>query len=62
MSNLTSSVTCKFFVQRKKRYCKMLVKSGCDYCGEHQKTTTPSEQPSDNSPDIRIVCPLDPKQ
>lgn len=40
----------------------MLVKSGSDYCGEHQKTQAPSDQPSENSPGIRIVCPLDPKQ
>ncbi|XP_066150943.1 tRNA:m(4)X modification enzyme TRM13 homolog isoform X2 [Euwallacea fornicatus] len=38
----------------------MLVKSGQEFCGEHQKPIT-NMQTSDNSLKIRIVCPLDPK-
>lgn len=26
---------CKYFVQRKKRYCRMTVRPGKSYCGEH---------------------------
>ena len=26
---------CGFYVQRKKRYCRMVVKPGAQYCGEH---------------------------
>ncbi|XP_055629280.1 tRNA:m(4)X modification enzyme TRM13 homolog [Toxorhynchites rutilus septentrionalis] len=59
---------CKYFVQRKKRYCKMTVGKGKQYCGEHliHAGTTASgkncedEQTSQIS-DNRIPCPLDPK-
>ena len=27
---------CGFYVQRKKRFCRMIVKPGAQYCGEHQ--------------------------
>ncbi|XP_066248789.1 uncharacterized protein [Euwallacea similis] len=60
MSLLSHQTTCKFFVDRKKRYCKMLVKSGQEFCGEHQKPSS-NLQTSENSLGIRIVCPLDPK-
>ncbi|XP_048522983.1 tRNA:m(4)X modification enzyme TRM13 homolog isoform X2 [Dendroctonus ponderosae] len=56
MSNAASE-HCKFFVHRKKRYCKMLVKLGQEFCGEHQK---PLES-GDNETAIRITCPLDRK-
>nr|CAH7724761.1 unnamed protein product [Callosobruchus chinensis] len=51
---------CKYFVLRKKRYCKMTVKPGEEYCGEHQKVDTSKicGTPENN---IRIVCPLDKK-
>ena len=26
---------CGFYVQRKKRFCRMVVKPGAQYCGEH---------------------------
>lgn len=51
------SETCQFFVQRKKRFCKMLVKSGNKYCGQHQ-VERPEE---DKTKHKRIPCPLDPK-
>uniref|UniRef100_A0A3Q4GHP3 tRNA:m(4)X modification enzyme TRM13 n=1 Tax=Neolamprologus brichardi TaxID=32507 RepID=A0A3Q4GHP3_NEOBR len=41
---------CCFFVQKKKRFCKMVAGKGRKYCGEH-----------DGSGSRRIVCPLDPK-
>ncbi|CAG9856571.1 unnamed protein product [Phyllotreta striolata] len=52
---------CKFFVHRKKRFCKMTVKEGEEYCGEHKKISTdfvPSNEASKDSA-VRIACPLD---
>lgn len=48
--------TCKFFVVRKKRYCKMNVAKGKEYCGEHDKS-----EKTEDSDSHRIPCPLDPK-
>ncbi|XP_057334873.1 tRNA:m(4)X modification enzyme TRM13 homolog [Microplitis mediator] len=45
---------CKFFVQRKKRFCRMTVKKGHKYCGEHMEADV-----SVQSPSKRIPCPLD---
>lgn len=49
---------CKHFVKRKKRFCKMTVMKGKEFCGEHL-----SEAPntSDDITGDRIPCPLDPK-
>ncbi|XP_018569044.1 tRNA:m(4)X modification enzyme TRM13 homolog isoform X2 [Anoplophora glabripennis] len=58
---------CKYFVTRKKRYCKMTVKVGEEYCGEHQRlntsldSTLTDDVDKDKSSKIRIVCPLDRK-
>ncbi|XP_044261825.1 tRNA:m(4)X modification enzyme TRM13 homolog isoform X1 [Tribolium madens] len=46
---------CNHFVVRKKRFCRMSVKPGDRFCGEHQ----PAGATNDDK--IRIVCPLDPK-
>lgn len=51
---------CKHFVARKKRFCKMTVKSGQEYCGEHQKISDKTS-PDGNQLGLRIVCPLDRK-
>lgn len=48
--------TCKFFVVRKKRFCKMNVAKGKEFCGEHDKGDK-----SDDEDSKRIPCPLDPK-
>ncbi|XP_030758310.1 tRNA:m(4)X modification enzyme TRM13 homolog isoform X1 [Sitophilus oryzae] len=56
-----SDIRCKFFVQRKKRYCKMLVKSGQEYCGEHQKPVEDLDKNMENDTKTRILCPLDRK-
>ncbi|XP_012697417.2 tRNA:m(4)X modification enzyme TRM13 homolog isoform X2 [Clupea harengus] len=45
---------CAYFVEKKKRYCKMVVGAGKAYCGEHAN----ADQESDRQ---RIPCPLDPK-
>lgn len=41
---------CQFFLERKSRTCRMLVKSGQKYCGEHAGQER-----------NRVQCPLDPK-
>ncbi|XP_040264180.1 tRNA:m(4)X modification enzyme TRM13 homolog [Bufo bufo] len=46
---------CSHFVQRKKRYCKMIVGEGKKFCGEH------AENGQEQSSRIRMPCPLDPK-
>lgn len=33
---IPSTPQCRFFVQRKKRLCRMTVKPGRNYCGEHE--------------------------
>ncbi|XP_053287199.1 tRNA:m(4)X modification enzyme TRM13 homolog [Pleuronectes platessa] len=45
---------CGFFLEKKKRFCKMMVSRGRRFCGEH---ATMEEGNSSR----RIVCPLDPK-
>ncbi|XP_046607180.1 tRNA:m(4)X modification enzyme TRM13 homolog [Neodiprion virginianus] len=58
--------TCRYFVKRKKRYCRMTVKQGSNYCGEHlpQERESPSESRI-GTEDVkasrkRVACPLDP--
>ncbi|CAD7084522.1 unnamed protein product [Hermetia illucens] len=50
--------SCKHYVKRKKRFCKMTVAKGKEYCGEHLSEA--AENLSETTPD-RIPCPLDPK-
>ncbi|XP_063056836.1 tRNA:m(4)X modification enzyme TRM13 homolog [Engraulis encrasicolus] len=45
---------CAYFVERKKRYCKMVAGSGKTYCGEHANSDAGGDRK-------RIPCPLDPK-
>ncbi|CAL8310185.1 unnamed protein product [Lota lota] len=45
---------CGFFVERKRRFCKMIVGSGNLYCGEHANVENGNSR-------RRIQCPLDPK-
>ncbi|XP_050925482.1 tRNA:m(4)X modification enzyme TRM13 homolog [Lates calcarifer] len=46
---------CGFFVEKKKRFCKMIVGKGKIFCGEH------ATMEDGSSSSRRIVCPLDPK-
>lgn len=46
---------CHFLVKKKNRFCKMTVKEGNQYCGEHSMIE------SDNRVNERIPCPLDSK-
>ncbi|KAG6448492.1 hypothetical protein O3G_MSEX005517 [Manduca sexta] len=48
---------CQYFVVRKKRLCRMTVRPGKQYCGEHE----PQPKTVDNKEDKRIPCPNDPK-
>ncbi|XP_035033066.2 tRNA:m(4)X modification enzyme TRM13 homolog isoform X2 [Hippoglossus stenolepis] len=45
---------CSFFLEKKKRFCKMMVSRGRRFCGEHATM-------EEGSSSRRIVCPLDPK-
>lgn len=47
---------CKFFVTRKKRNCRMLVKETEEYCPEHEMLSGKTN-PDTNK--LRIPCPLD---
>jgi CCCH zinc finger in TRM13 protein len=42
---------CKFWVVKKKRFCKFDAKTGSDYCGNHLVDGV-----------LRVPCPLDPGQ
>ncbi|XP_040897234.1 tRNA:m(4)X modification enzyme TRM13 homolog [Toxotes jaculatrix] len=48
---------CAFFVEKKNRFCKMIVGRGKMFCGEHATM----EEGESSSSGRRIVCPLDPK-
>jgi len=54
--------SCAFYVQRKKRFCKMSVKPGAQYCGEHSPIPA-TEHDLGNKPisELRVPCPYDPK-
>uniref|UniRef100_A0A3P9IRP6 tRNA:m(4)X modification enzyme TRM13 n=1 Tax=Oryzias latipes TaxID=8090 RepID=A0A3P9IRP6_ORYLA len=45
---------CNFFLERKKRFCKMMVGKGQRFCGEHANA-------AEGGSSRRIICPLDPK-
>lgn len=64
-----SGATCKHIVKRKKRFCKMTVAKGQEYCGEHippapnstNNNETNSSGPKTGDRKRRVQCPLDPK-
>ncbi|XP_025160425.1 tRNA:m(4)X modification enzyme TRM13 homolog isoform X2 [Harpegnathos saltator] len=51
---------CMHFVARKKRYCRMTVRAGKRYCGEHQRDADDPDGPDVAADDRRVKCPLDP--
>nr|XP_031828217.1 tRNA:m(4)X modification enzyme TRM13 homolog [Nomia melanderi]XP_031828218.1 tRNA:m(4)X modification enzyme TRM13 homolog [Nomia melanderi]XP_031828219.1 tRNA:m(4)X modification enzyme TRM13 homolog [Nomia melanderi] len=51
---------CMYFVKRKKRYCRMTVRKGNKYCGEHQESSLNNSMENDNTEAKRVKCPLDP--
>uniref|UniRef100_U5EU63 tRNA:m(4)X modification enzyme TRM13 n=1 Tax=Corethrella appendiculata TaxID=1370023 RepID=U5EU63_9DIPT len=54
---------CKFFVQRKKRFCKITVGKTKEYCGEHEVILMKTNPENDSQELLtdRIPCPYDPK-
>ncbi|XP_041134262.1 tRNA:m(4)X modification enzyme TRM13 homolog [Polyodon spathula] len=48
---------CGYFVERKKRYCKMIVAERKTFCGEHANADKNAKEDDVK----RIPCPLDPK-
>lgn len=52
---------CHFFVKRKKRNCRMLVKPGKKFCGEHALEKDNPDFANPNLSVKRIPCPYDPK-
>ncbi|XP_065362112.1 tRNA:m(4)X modification enzyme TRM13 homolog [Calliphora vicina] len=53
--------TCAHFVKRKKRFCKMSVAKGKEYCGEHEPAVTADANEESAVFSDRIPCPLDGK-
>lgn len=55
---------CMYFVKKKKRYCRMTVKKGNKFCGEHQEDSLDSLDCLDKQKfqNKRIKCPFDPTQ
>ena len=57
---------CRFYVERKNRFCKQWPTNGNKYCGNHQhlEEEVPSSSESGNKKKIRkrIPCPIDPSQ
>lgn len=60
-SCVSPSDHCHYVVPRKKRRCKMLIKSGNFYCGEHSHLLTNKDDKKEDLAENRIPCPLDPK-
>lgn len=61
-----NQTACKFFVKRKKRYCRLTRAKNSEYCGEHIPLTENSLKivdANDSTPkhNVRVPCPLDPK-
>jgi len=53
---------CGFYVQRKKRFCRMVVKLGAQYCGEHTPLPITEHEIGDKPiSELRVLCPYDPK-
>jgi hypothetical protein len=56
--NSSDLIHCQFWVKRKSRFCKMKVKEGNKYCGEHKEITNDNKEPVNEK---RVICPLNPK-
>lgn len=53
--------TCAHWVKRKKRFCKMTVAKGKEYCGEHEPAVKTDGNEESSTDSERIPCPLDGK-
>ncbi|XP_076622449.1 tRNA:m(4)X modification enzyme TRM13 homolog [Colletes latitarsis] len=59
---MAEEVHCMHFIERKKRYCRMTVRKGNKYCGEHQGLSLDIIRDTNGKPeDKRVKCPLDSK-
>lgn len=54
--------TCKYFVTRKKRNCRMIPLQGLEFCAEHQQNSFFTNTGTVSGNLVRIPCPLDNKQ
>lgn len=62
-NNKTTEVTCAYFLQTKKRYCRMSVKTGRKFCGEHASLEAANQAcPTSAATYARTPCPYDPNQ
>jgi tRNA:m4X modification enzyme len=62
-NNKTTEVTCAYFLQTKKRYCRMSVKTGRKFCGEHALLEAANQAcPTSAATYARTPCPYDPNQ
>jgi len=62
MDVISPSDHCHYVVPRKKRRCRMLIKPGNLYCGEHSHLLETSiDDKTEHADSKRIPCPLDPK-
>nr|CAH0098327.1 unnamed protein product [Daphnia galeata] len=60
-NNKTTEVTCAYFLQTKKRYCRMSVKTGRKFCGEHASLEAANQAcPTSAATYARTPCPYDP--
>uniref|UniRef100_A0A0P6GBY3 tRNA:m(4)X modification enzyme TRM13 n=1 Tax=Daphnia magna TaxID=35525 RepID=A0A0P6GBY3_9CRUS len=60
-SDNTTAVTCAYFLQTKKRYCRMSVKPGRKFCGEHASLDAANQVcPTSAAKYARTPCPYDP--
>ncbi len=65
---INQSTTCAHFLVGKKRKCRMLVKAGKRFCGEHASLDPTLSEQSNATADVvtkveaRMPCPYDPKQ
>lgn len=65
-SSESSEQSCRFFVKRKKRYCRLTRARNSEFCGEHMpvlENATELNETNDSlkKHNIRVPCPLDPK-
>lgn len=52
---------CLHFIVRKARYCKMTLKEGRNYCGEHLNEDPAEVIHNEELDEGRVICPLDPR-
>jgi tRNA:m4X modification enzyme len=58
-----NEATCAYFLLTKKRYCRMTVKAGRKFCGEHASLEAANQAcPESAAKYARTPCPYDPNQ